>query len=106
MTKEDYKLLPLAAAGFGAGLFKYYVKPELTAKRGWAAIGLGVLAYELACAEGQLLSEGADRAIEKHPVLTRAAIGITALHLSNAIPDYLDPIHMSVKAAKNILNVS
>lgn len=86
----------LAGVGLVKGVYEVF-KPELSAKRAWAAIGLGVLAYELACPQGELLSEGADVAVTGHPYLTRAAIGITALHLANIIPERYDPIHQLVK---------
>jgi hypothetical protein len=91
--KESPGLVALAGLGFGAGLLKYFVRPELTSGRAWAAIGLGVLAYEVAAPPNELLSEGADRALCDHPYLTRAAIGLTALHLANALPERLDPFH-------------
>jgi hypothetical protein len=33
---------------------------NMNAKRAWGVIAAGVLAYELACNEGELLSEGVD----------------------------------------------
>lgn len=65
----------------------------MTAKHGWALIIGGVLVYEVLCAEGELLSEGVDKAIDKHPILTRAAVLIVAGHLANLIPQSVDPIH-------------
>jgi hypothetical protein len=89
--KEDVKLYPLAAVGITKGIMEVYVKPKLSAERAWGILGLGVLAYELACPTGQTLSEGCDKALEAHPWLTTAAIGVTALHLANLIPPQLDP---------------
>lgn len=65
----------------------------LNARNAWAGLGLGIVAYEIASPKGELLSEGADRAIEKHPVLTRLAIGAVALHLMNVLPERIDPVH-------------
>lgn len=65
----------------------------LSASKGWAILGAGVLAYEILCPEGELLSEGVDRALERHPTLTRLAIGATALHLLNMLPEQYDPFH-------------
>ena len=62
----------------------------LTAKRGWAAIGLFVCAYEIACPPNELLSEGVDKALERHKILTTLAIGVTALHLANGF----DAVHL------------
>lgn len=68
-------------------------RDHLSAKNGWLALGAGVLAYEILCPEGELLSEGVDRALERHPTLTRLAIGATALHLLNMLPEQYDPFH-------------
>ena len=63
------------------------------ASRAWIALGGGVLAYEVFAPTDELLSYGCDRYLEAHPWLTRAVIGMTALHLLNALPGYLDPYH-------------
>lgn len=85
-TQEAYLL-----GGYGAlrGLYQEVG----TAKRAWLAIGAGVLAHEMLCGQGELLSEGVDRAIEKHKALTVGAIAVTALHLANLLPESIDPIH-------------
>lgn len=100
MERADARLLPLAAYGAGAGFLKYYVRPELTAGRAWAALGAAVLAYELAAPEGQLMSEGVDRALEKHKALTTAAVGAVSLHLLNVLPQRIDPLHQGLKLLK------
>jgi hypothetical protein len=64
-----------------------------TADRAWLTFGAGVLAYEILAPTDELLSYGCDRYLQAHPWLTRAFIGVTALHLLNAIPGYLDPYH-------------
>jgi hypothetical protein len=68
-----------------------------TAELAWGVIGAGVLAYEWLAPEDQLLSHAADRAIEKHPVITTAAIGAVALHLANFIPYEADIIAIAGK---------
>lgn len=100
LSREDWPLVPLAAAGAIQGAWRYYIKPELTAKRGWLAVGALVTAYELSCPEGELLSEGVDRAMEDHPYLVAGAIGITALHLANLLPEQIDPFHQLTKRLK------
>jgi len=90
MDREDYKVLPLAVVGAVAGGFKYYLRPEMTAKRGWIAVGAVVAAHEVLCEAGETLSEGVDKALESHPVATSLAIGYTALHLLNKLPAKLD----------------
>lgn len=59
----------------------------------WLALGWGVAVYDYAAPEGQMLSEGVDRALEKHPLLTVAAVGTVALHLLNVLPERIDPLH-------------
>lgn len=63
----------------------------------WGVLIAGVATYDAFCPKGQTLSEGVDRAIEKHPVVTIAAVGAVALHLVNAFDKYdlqrLDVIH-------------
>lgn len=100
MNLEKTETYGLAALGAAEGIWTYYVKPELTAKRAWVAMGLGILAYEMTCPQGELLSEGVDRALEKHPVLTASAIGVTALHLMNALPESIDPYSRFMEAIK------
>lgn len=88
---ENFEAHALAAYGAAEGVYKYFVRDRLTAARGWLAIAGLVTAYELAAPQGELLSEGVDRALNSHPLLTKAAIGVTALHLVNMIPERLDP---------------
>lgn len=99
-TKENPGLVGLAGIGFTLGVYETMIKPELTAKRAWVVMGLGILAYEMAAPPGQLLSEGADRSLTKYPWLTRAAIGVTALHLANALPEQVDPYPRVLKFIK------
>jgi len=68
---------------------------EHAAKLAWTTIGVGICVYEYYAPEGQLLSEAVDRGLE-HPVgriLIPLAVGATALHLCNALPNRIDPIH-------------
>lgn len=57
----------------------------------WSVIGVVVIVAELIAPPDQLLSEGVDRGLERHPVLVHAAILITAGHLLNMLPTQLDP---------------
>lgn len=59
----------------------------------WLTLGASILAYEVLAPSDELLSFGADRYLQSHPVLTRAVILITALHLANWMPARLDPWH-------------
>lgn len=62
-----------------------------TAENAWAVLLTAVIAWEVLAPPGQLLSEGVDRALQRQPVLTRAAIAVTALHLANLLPRAGDP---------------
>lgn len=74
--------------------------PEKLANVAWATLIAGVAIYDWRCPEGATLSEACDRAIEKHPLLTVAAIGSVALHLLNVLPPQVDPIHQLIERLK------
>lgn len=74
------------------------MREHLTAKRNWLITGAVIAGLEIACPDGETLSEGVDRALE-HESLRYAAIagiGITALHLLNVIPEKYDPFHYAL----------
>ena len=89
----------LGAVGMAKGVYEEFIKPD-TAYKAWAWIGALVTAYELTCPRGELLSEGVDRAIEKHPVAVPVAIGYTALHLCNLLPEKVDLFHQISERVK------
>lgn len=60
----------------------------------WCVLMTGVLIYEALAPEGQLLSEGMDRACVKHPLATRMVIVVLSLHLTGWLPDKFDPLHI------------
>lgn len=93
----EKRLYPQVAWGVASGVYNYYVKPEITAKRAWMALGAAVAAYEAIAPTGELLSEGVDKALLKYPLTTRLAIGVTALHLANVLPPSIDPFHQLIK---------
>lgn len=70
------------------------------AEQAWLALGVIIVGYEILAADGQLLSEAVDRALEKHPVLVRAAVLLLAGHLINALPNKVDPIHLLAVALR------
>jgi hypothetical protein len=92
----------LAAYGAAEGVFKYYIQPELTAKRAWAVGAAAVIAYEIACPDGELMSEGVDRGIEKHPVLVPLAIGMIACHLANVFREDRDPVSLALSFSRSL----
>ena len=73
-------------------------QPTLSARRAWGALALSVVVYEIACPKGETLSEGIDRLMEtrKGKALAIGAVGLTASHLINAIPEKFDPFHYAL----------
>lgn len=93
----------LAAKGLVGGVYQYYLKPyveENPAVVAWGVLGAGVVGFNILSSPGNTLSECADRAIEKHPLPTRLAIGAVALHLANLIPERWDVIHQTFRLMK------
>jgi hypothetical protein len=72
----------------------------VNAKQAWGVLAAGVLAYEIACREGELLSEGVDDWVSAKPLLTRTVIAVMALHLGNAVPPRLDPISLGFQGIR------
>lgn len=64
----------------------------------WITLAAVVAVYEAIGPE--LLSEAVDRYIERHPILTRAVIAVTALHLANLLPPAIDPYHWITQLGK------
>lgn len=68
--------------------------------KAWLALGAGVAAYDIFSPPGETLSEAVDVALESDPfkrTITLAAIGVTALHLCNLLPERVDPFHHALK---------
>lgn len=99
---EKAETYALAALGAAEGIFKYYIRPELTAKRTWAAIASIVIAHEIFCPPGELLSEAYDRALEKHPLTTTVGTLVLTGHLLNAFREGVDPVHRGFQFLKNL----
>ncbi len=67
-----------------------------SARTGWLLVGLGVLAWDLACPKGETLSEGFRRA-HSHPVgaaVVTASWALLTLHLYSKMPKKADPLHL------------
>jgi hypothetical protein len=95
IDREFVEAAPYFAVGAAQGLWRYY-KPELAL----GAIVGSALAYDFLCEPGGTLSEAVDGLIDKHPLGTRAVIGVTALHLANIIPPRIDPFYQAFKHLK------
>lgn len=76
---------------------------KITAGKAWAGLAAGVVAYDLLCPEGQMLSEGVDRGLEQHRLATGLAVGVTALHLLNVFPQNLDPFSLGLSGLKKVV---
>ena len=61
----------------------------------WAALGASVAAYELLCADDELLTARVQEWRERPLTLAvvTAGIGATALHLLDMLPEAVDPYH-------------
>lgn len=69
----------------------------MTGARGWTLVAGVVIAIDATARPGETLSEAADRAIERHPLLTIVGAGLVFLHIVNAFDaagvQHLDVIH-------------
>lgn len=65
------------------------------AEQAWLAIAAIVITHNVSASDGDTLSEAVDDWIVSHPVLTRTVIAVLALHLTNAISNRLDPVHLA-----------
>lgn len=63
---------------------------RFSGEHAWLVLAAGIVGYELACDEDDLLSVVVDRWLVDYPVLTRAVIAAVALHLLNALPPGVD----------------
>lgn len=63
------------------------------ADRAWLTLATGVVAYNLAADDGELMSEGVDRYMLRHPWTTRLVAALVAAHVCNAMPARLDIVH-------------
>lgn len=99
--KESIEAFGLATIGALRGasqeLSRGFQTPEQSNSRsatmGWIALGAGVAIFDRYAPE--TLTNRAHRT--EHPWAARIAIGTVALHLANALPERLDPIHQVVK---------
>lgn len=74
---------------------------EHPSNKAWGVLAVGVLIYDWLAPTGETMSEAVDRAIERHPIITIGAIGAVALHLINALPERVDPLHKLAEVFRN-----
>ena len=72
----------------------------MNARQAWGLLAAGVVGYQVACREGQLLSECVDEWLVSKPIVTRAAIAALALHLGNALPERYDLVSLAFQAIR------
>lgn len=88
----------------GLGALQGVYREVMPAKRAWMAIGAFVVAHDVLCGPGEMLSEGVDVALEKHKAATTLAVAAVALHLINRVPESLDPLHQATVLARRWAN--
>lgn len=107
VRRETVEAYALGSVGAAICAWEQFIKPFATesrpSTRAMLAAGGFVLAYDLMCPEGETISEGIDRLMERSKrdkVITRAAAGVLVAHTVNLIPDRFDPIHQLFLTAK------
>ena len=78
----------------------------LSAEQMWVLIWGLVVYHELFCPPGQLLSEGVDRAIEKHPKLVYSFTEVKVAHVLNRLPTKADPYKLGMLIATRKVRLS
>ena len=68
----------------------------------WLALGIGIVAYESWCPEGELLSQAYDVYVDRFPVLSRVLPMLVTLHVINCLPRRVDPVTGLFVAARTI----
>lgn len=72
-------------------------------EKAWIGLAAGVFAYDVLCPEGETLSEGVDRALERprSRYMTMGAIAIVSAHLLNFLPEKADPLHHLLRVVQH-----
>lgn len=72
-------------------------------EKAWIGLAAGVFAYDVLCPEGETLSEGVDRALERprSRIMTIGAIAVVGAHLLNVLPEKIDPLHHTLRVIQN-----
>lgn len=60
----------------------------------------GVVAYNIACEDGETISECCDDILSKYPIVGNLVMLAIYLHVANKVPPPLDPIHGLFLAAR------
>jgi hypothetical protein len=59
----------------------------------WIGLGLGVIAWDLLCPDGEMLSEASRRYAKNHQLVAFGVVASVGAHLLDLIPRWADPIH-------------
>lgn len=62
------------------------------ADRAWLTLTAAILAWEISCPPGEMLSHATARYMSTHRWLTATTITYLALHLADVIPHGVDPL--------------
>jgi len=74
---------------------KWGFAPEISlGSWAWTGLATGVVTYNVLTKDGEMLSEQADRWIERHPFWARMAVAVVAAHVANVAPRRLDLVHL------------
>lgn len=75
------------------------------ADRGWVGLAAYVVGHNVRAAGrgDEMLSQAADRYLERHPVLTHLVVGAVALHILNRLPDWADPLGVAMNTMARMI---
>lgn len=99
LKPENRPYIPLV----GLGLVNYALecwRDQPAGDKAWQVLLGSAAVYEALAPQNELLSESADRWIEKHPVIVPAVIGYTALHIMNRLPSKIDIFHQATRVLR------
>lgn len=74
----------------------------ISGRAAWGVMAAGIVFYEVACNDDQLLSIIVDGWLVSHPILTRAVIASVSLHLANGLPAPIDPLHLTFLGGRKL----
>lgn len=74
----------------------------MSGRAAWGVMAAGIVFYEIACDESELLSVVVDDWLASRPILTRAVIIGVASHLINLVDPKLDPMHLAFLGGRKL----
>lgn len=70
--------------------------------RAWIVLGGYVVAWDMLCPDDEMLSEASWRYAQHHRVLAYSVVASVALHLTNLLPKWVDPIHAAGQVLRTL----